>query len=293
MTDVQQFAARAAIDGAVVAAPTSRHRDLGTTLLQRGIHVFMEKPLAPSPTECEALVVAARKTDSILQVGHVERFNPAWTTMRDRIEEPRFIDATREGPLTFRSMDTGVILDLMIHDIDLILSLVQSQVIAVQALGFNWTGPAEDIAQARLTFANGCVARLSASRVSYEPKRHMRIYGRNWYSEIDFGTRSCYIVDGPSRDDWQSRSYTPEARQRLTGNLFEGVLSQQSLTVPDGNPILDELQDFVTSVATNSTPVVTGHDGLAAVEIAHQVIQRIERRSPAAATYRQPTRRAG
>ena len=169
VSNVELFVARAAIDGAIVAAPTSLHHQLGIILLQRGVHCLIEKPLAASPAECLDLVSAAKRGRAILQVGHVERFNPAWTTLSEQIGEPRFIDATREGTLTFRSMDGGVVLDLMIHDIDLILSLVNSPVTSVQASGFCWTGSAEDIAQSRLTFANGCVARISASRVSANP----------------------------------------------------------------------------------------------------------------------------
>lgn len=274
-TRVEQFVSRAVIDGVVIAAPTSLHHALGVQLLRRGIHCLIEKPLASTPAECRALVAASRQGNCVLQVGHVERFNPVWTTNCQRIGEPRLIDAVREGPLTFRSMDAGVVLDLMIHDIDLILSLVKSRVVNLQARGFSWTGPAEDIAHAQLTFANGCVAKLSASRVSSTAQRRMRIFGTNWLSDVDFAERRCHLVEGPMRHDWQSRSYSPEERTQLVGKLYRDVLTRHDLGVPDGNPILDELCDFVTSISTGSSPIVTGEDGLAAVEIAYRVIQQI------------------
>ena len=192
-------------------------------------------------------------------------------------------------------MDAGVVLDLMIHDIDLILSLVDSPIVSVQALGFNWTGPTEDIAQARLTFANGCVARLSASRVATEPRRQMRICGRDWYSEVNFADRSCYVVDGPRDKNWQTRSYTAAERKQLMDSLYDEVLAKRELVVPEGNAILDELNDFVAAIRTGSQPQVTGSAGLAAVDVAQQVINRIETRQPSRQVpfYRQPNRRAG
>lgn len=286
VTDVEQFVDEADFDGAVVAAPTSLHHRIGLSLLDRGVHCLIEKPLASSPVECEALVTAARRAQCVLQVGHVERFNPAWTTFCERASDVRFIKACREGTLTFRSMDGGVVLDLMIHDIDLILSLVKSPVVSVEASGFHWTGPAEDIAHAQLTFANGCVAQLSASRVSSQPQRQMQVYGSDWSGVIDFGDRSCQLIYGPHKPGWQTRSYTPADRKHLMENLYTEVLAKQDLQIPDGNPILDELQDFVTSIQTQSTPIVSGFDGLRAVEIAHQVIQQVSHGGTTARTYR-------
>ena len=295
LTDVDKFVESANVDGVVIAAPTSLHHKLGMKLLSRSVPCLIEKPLTPSVQECSELVEAARENHCVLQVGHVERFNPVWTTMCEHMHEPSFIDATREAPLTFRSMDAGVVLDLMIHDIDLILSLVKSRVVSLQATGFNWTGPTEDIAQTRLTFANGCVAQIGASRVACEPKRQMRVFGRDWFGEIDFATRSCRIIHGPPTAGWQSRSYTPADRKHLMANLYDEVLSKQELAVPDGNPILDELRDFVTSIRTGTTPIVTGEAGLDAVDIAQQVIQRIATRQPQQSVpiFRAPDRKAG
>ena len=223
-------------------------------------------------------MATAEQACCVLQVGHVERFNPAWTALSGRVGVPRFIDAVREGPLTFRCLDVGVVLDLMIHDIDLILSIVNARAISVQASGFAWTGSREDIAQARITFANGCVAHISASRVSCESTRQMRLFGDDWHAHLDLGERSGYVVQGPSHRDWQSRSYSRDERQRLIDKLFDQVLRRETLSVAEGNPLLDELHDFVKAVQTSSQPRVTGRDGIAAVDVANQVIRQINQR---------------
>lgn len=286
VTDTADYVTHADIDGAVIAAPTTLHHTLGTLLLQRGIHCLIEKPLAPTQLQCKELVTAANRSGCVLQVGHVERFNPAWTTFCDHAAEPRFIDAVREGTLTFRSMDAGVVLDLMIHDIDLVLSLVKSPVLSVDSSGFHWTGASEDIALATLRFANGCIARLSASRVSSAPQRRMTVYGDDWFSTIDFNSRTCELVNGPRNTDWQTRGYTFEERKHLMENLYSEVLIRRELQVPEGNPILDELSDFVTSIATHTSPIVTGSDGQLAVEIASHIIRGIEGNPPSGRTYR-------
>lgn len=293
VSDVESFLSHEPLDAAVVAAPTSLHWSVGRRLLARGIHTLMEKPLAPTNEECEQLVAAASQSGAILQVGHVERFNPAWSTIRNHIDQPRLVEAVREGPLTFRSMDTGVVLDLMIHDIDLVLSLVQSPVVSVQASGFHWTGDAEDVAHARLTFANGCVARLSASRVSRQPRREMRLYGTDWLADIDFANRHCQVIRAPEEPDLQSRNYSPTERQLLMETLFTSVLPTEEPPVPEANPILDELSDFVTSITTSSEPIVTGRDGQHCVEVANQIRDRIARRVSTRPDVRPMRRRAG
>ena len=284
--DVEGYSANGEFDGVVIAAPTTLHHAIGTKLLSRGIHCLIEKPLASTVSQCEDLLNAARQGNSVLQVGHVERFNPAWTAFCDRVRSPLFISATRAGSLTFRSMDAGVVLDLMIHDIDLVLSLVKSPITQIEATGFNWTGPAEDVSHARLLFANGCVAQLSASRVNSEPRRSMDLYGTDWSGHIDFGSRACSVVHGPEETNWQSRPYTPTERQHLIDNLYEEVLDRRQLAVPEANPIQDELQDFVTSIQTYSSPIVSGYDGLRAVEVANQILMRMETRKPTARTWR-------
>ena len=274
-TDVEAMIDPGKIDAAIVAAPTSLHRQIGGRLLRRGIHCLLEKPMASTAQECRELNDAAKYGNAIVQVGHVERFNPAWIKINEHLSQPKYIQATREGQLTFRSMDGGAVLDLMIHDIDLVLSIVKSPVLEVRAEGANWTGPSEDLAHAWIRFANGCVAALSCSRVASEPQRKMRIYGDDWLGEIDFGSRSAQMLHAPVDKTWQSRSYPPEERARLMDSLFTSVLSRKQLAVPDGNAILDEQRDFVTSIETHSSPIVSGRDGLAAVELAHEIIRQV------------------
>ena len=288
VTDVETAANESDFDAAIIASPTSLHHGLGIDLLRRGVHCLVEKPLASTASECRELVEVAKRRSAILQVGHVERFNPAWTTIADRMSTPRFIEATREGSLTFRSMDGGAVLDLMIHDIDLVLSVVKSPIVSVQSETFNWTGDAEDIAHAWLNFANGTVARLSASRVSCEPKRQMRIHGDDWFGEVDFAAGTCRMVNGPTRRDWQTRNYSTDERKHLMETLFESVLTKQDLSVPEANAILDEQRDFVTSIETGTSPIVTGYDGLIAVELAQEVIRNGRQHMPI-----QPYRKAG
>ena len=293
LTDLERLLNDGQVDAAVVAAPTTLHHRIGLRLLNSGIHVLMEKPLAPTNVECEQLVAAAAHADRVLQVGHVERFNPVWTALQTRIGFPRFIQATREAPLTLRSMDVGVVLDLMVHDIDLIVSLLRVPVVAVQAVGSSWTGPKEDVAQARLTFANGCVANLNASRVASDAKRQMTIYGTDWYGQIDFGDRTGVVVHGPEQKDWQTRSLTPEQRMELAQNVFSEVLSREPIEPPENNAILDELTDFVASIKTNSLPTVSGKHGLEVVEIANQIVQRIEQHATTMPVYAPTLRKVG
>ncbi len=181
-------------DAAIVAAPTSLHATIGQTLLAHGKHVLMEKPLAPSAAESEQLVRLAASQECILQVGHIERFNPAFRAAQAHVRGPEYIEARRWSGCSFRSMDVGVVLDLMIHDIDLILELADSEVVRVQAWGASVLGDQEDVAQARLEFHSGCIAHLSASRVSPQAVRAMAIYCRESHTSIDFSARTLHVV---------------------------------------------------------------------------------------------------
>ncbi|MHB8898402.1 MAG: Gfo/Idh/MocA family protein, partial [Thermoguttaceae bacterium] len=181
------------IDGAIVAAPTFLHREIGMELLANGVHVLLEKPLAPSAGEAQELVDAATAGRLVLQVGHVERFNPAFTASAAHLRDPRYIEAVRTSGFTFRSTDVGAVLDLMIHDIDLVLSLVRSQVHHVDAIGFSLLGGHEDVANARVEFENGAVASLSASRVSYQALRQMSVWTSRAHTTIDFASRTTSV----------------------------------------------------------------------------------------------------
>ena len=182
------------VDAAVVATPTRFHASVATDLLAAGIHLLVEKPVTSTSLEAERLVDSAGRRGLVLQVGHVERFNPALIAARAHLDEPKYIDAVRAGGFSFRSTDIGVVLDLMIHDIDTVLSLVRSEVQSVDALGIALFGAHEDMAHARLVSENGCVATLCASRASYTAVRRMRVFSRRGMADIDFAARTAEIV---------------------------------------------------------------------------------------------------
>ena len=267
------------IDAAIVATPTVLHHAVGCELLRAGIHLLIEKPLASTLAEADELLAAARAGGAILQVGHIERFNPALAAVQDQVPQPKYIQASRMSGYTFRSTDIGVVLDLMIHDIDLVLSLTRSPLRHVDAIGVSVIGDHEDIAQARLTFANGCIANLTASRVSYRAERVMQIWSSSGFAAVDFSTRDATVVRPSaviSNREIQIESLTAERKQHLKDHLFDELLPASHFQAEANNALLDELKDFVRSVQTGSQPRVTGEDGRAALQVAEQVLEQIE-----------------
>jgi predicted dehydrogenase len=267
------------IDAAVVATPTVTHHAVVKDLLAAGIHVLVEKPLTPTLSEADELVAIAEENGLVLEVGHVERFNPAIELAASRLRDPRFIRATRTSGFTFRSTDIGVVLDLMIHDIDLVLSLVRSPVIQVEALGVSVLGDHEDMVTAQLRFENGCVAQLTASRVSYQAERTFQAFTSRGFAAIDFNTRQVQFVD--PREDVLRRNFhvdaqSVESKEHLRAELFNELLVKTTEEAPPINAIEAELKDFANAVATGSSPRVTGADGRDAVAIAEQVLQCVE-----------------
>jgi predicted dehydrogenase len=265
-------------DAAIVATPTVTHHAVGLDLLTAGLHVLIEKPLAPTVAQAADLVAAAARRRCVLQVGHVERFNPAFAAAAPLLTLPQFIDAQRTSGYTFRSTDIGVVFDLMIHDIDLALTIAQSNVERIDALGISIFGRHEDIAQARLTFANGCVANLTASRASYAAGRTMRIFSSAGFASLDFSAPSAKLVR-PSQAlrsgaiDFEALS--PPQKQSVRENLFTEHLPLEDLAIAHCNAILEELRDFAASISSNRRPQVDGRQGLAAVEVAERVLHEI------------------
>ncbi len=267
------------IDAAVVAAPTGLHHQIGMELLAGGVHVLMEKPLAPVAEDARELVDAAKSNRLVLQVGHVERFNPAFAGSVAHLRDAKYIEAVRASGFTFRSTDVGVVLDLMIHDIDLVLSLAQSPVRRVDAFGFSVIGGHEDVANARLEFENGAVASLNASRVSYEPVRRMSVWTSRAYSSIDFASRKTSVVR-PSqallRRQFDVDSLTSEEIDHYREHLFEELLPCETLESDPVDALAAELNDFVESLRMPRQPRVTGEHGAEAVELAERVLVEIE-----------------
>jgi predicted dehydrogenase len=266
------------LDAAVVATPTKYHTAVAGDLMRRGIHVLVEKPLAATLAEAEELVAIGRRSGVVLQVGHIERFNPAFLAARSAVGEPKFIEATRAGSFTFRSTDIGVVHDLMIHDIDLVLSMTQSSVTNVDALGLALLGKHEDIAHARLSMANGCVANLSASRVSQAPDRQMRIWTTSGQAAIDFVNRQVSITEpSPTLRTGQIDVESLDAvkREELKQNLYSEHLPTRQIEIESRNALADELADFVQAIATGSEPRVTGSQARDAPAVADQILRQI------------------
>jgi len=228
--------------------------------MRAGVHVLLEKPIAATVREGRALVREARKRNLVFQIGHLERFNPAVVSAASIVKEPRFIECHRIGPFGGRGTDVDVVLDLMIHDIDLILSFVRSPLTRVQAVGTPVISPNVDIANARLVFANGCVANLTASRVSAKKQRKIRIFQEDAYLSMDFMEHTIQIF----RRTWpQGKDGLPE----ITAELVETGKSDH---------LRDEIHSFVDCVRHGKRPRVAGEDGQAALEAAFRVVRNLK-----------------
>jgi predicted dehydrogenase len=264
------------VDAAVVAVPTTQHFAIAAGFLGRGIPLLVEKPLAATLEQAEALVDLARSQGTFLQVGHIERFNPAYVELANRVLQPKFVSCERLGPFTGRSTDIGVVLDLMIHDLDILLNLVNAPVARVEAVGVSLFGGHEDVANARLTFANGCVASVTASRASPAPLRRMNIWAPEGYVALDFARRHLTLVQ-PSEE---LRGFGPDMRQldpvavgRLREQLYGRYLQVLEMDRKDGDQLTCELADFVHSVRTGSRPRVSGEEGRNAIALASRILE--------------------
>ena len=263
------------VDAAVVAVPTLSHFRVARDLLGRGLAVLVEKPLAASVDEARAMVRLSQEAGALLQVGHIERFNPVIAALKQFSGRPRYIDCERLGPFSFRSTDIGVVFDLMIHDVDLVLGLVDAPVTGVEAIGVSVFGRHEDLAKARLRFANGCVADLAASRASVHASRRMHLWSVSGYISLDFGNRQATIVR-PS-DRLRQREFDPSAVRRqdipdLQKKLFSELLTIEPVEVDLHEPLAKELESFLECVATGRKPIVGGDEALAAVETATTIL---------------------
>ena len=252
VSDLAAFASK--VDAATVAVPTIFHKQVGGTLLEQGKHVLIEKPISDSLDEAQWLVNKANDAGLILQVGHIERFNPVMRQLEERMNNPRFIEAHRLSPFPNRSMDIGVVLDVMIHDIEIVLHLVKSPLIDVDAVGIPVLTRREDIANARLKFENGCIANITASRVSPEKLRKIRVFQSESYLSLDYQEQSGWIY----RKDGMS-------------------IVREEVQVEKDEPLKCELAAFVECARLGKRPVVTGQEGTEALRIALQITEQIER----------------
>jgi predicted dehydrogenase len=266
------------LDAAIVATTTEHHHAVGIDLLEQGVHLFIEKPISSTVAHADELVALANAKNLVLQVGHVERFNPAWRAIAARVRRPRYIEAVRMSGFTFRSTDIGVVLDLMIHDLDLVLSMVRSEVVEIDAIGSTVFGPHEDMAHAHLRFANGCIANLNTSRTSFYSQRTMQIVTDRAYGSVDFGERTAKLVR-PSKEvlrgEIDVQSMSVEECDRFRHNLFSDLLPVRDLPVEDRNAIADEQADFLNAIRTGRRPRVTGERGRYNLSVAEGILDRI------------------
>lgn len=262
-----------------VAVPTSDHLASAEPFLRAGIPVLVEKPLAATLEQARALAGLVNRTGTMLQVGHSERFNPVATAIEQMNIRPRFIETTRISPFTFRSADVGAVMDIMIHDIDIVLHLVGSAVAEVRAVGVNVIGRHEDLANARLTFANGCVANLTASRLALKTDRRIRVFSEQAYVSMDYQKRVGLAVVKNENADllalFRQKNATDLAELAASGVNYTDLLKVRSLQFSDEQPLARELESFLDSVATGSPPAVSVADGLAAMETADAIVRSI------------------
>lgn len=255
MTDYRELFAQ--VRCVSVAVPTRLHYQVARDFLAAGIDVLVEKPMAATLEEGRQLVALARENRLVLQVGHLERFNPAIRRLEGVIQEPKFVECHRLAPFVERGTDVDVVLDLMIHDIDVIASLVRSPVHRVEAVGVPVLTDKPDIANARITFSNGCIANVTSSRVSMKRERKIRFFQPDAYISIDYDQRRAQIYRRPGKGaGWQD-------------------IQGEAIEIKDGDALADEIDCFLESVRTRGLPLVSGEEGLRALEIASMISERL------------------
>lgn len=256
------------VDVVDIVTPTLSHYDCAVMTIKKGKHVFLEKPISNTVAEAEHIISLAKDYNVKGQVGHVERFNPAFISVKDKINNPMFIETHRLAEFNPRGTDVPVVLDLMIHDIDAILSVVKSKVKEVHASGVSVISDSPDIANARIEFENGCVANITSSRISMKNMRKARFFQKDAYISVDYLDKICEVVkmkDAPE---------VPGDFDMILQNA-EGVRKQIYFDNPEVNPnnaILDELETFADAINNDTTPIVTLEDGTEALRIAYRII---------------------
>jgi len=252
-----------------IAAPTTQHFEICEKAIKKARHVFVEKPLANTMEEARQLVKLAEESGIKFQVGHVERFNPAFLAVQDIQLNPMFIEVHRLAQFNPRGTEVSVILDLMIHDIDIILSIVKSDVKSISASGVGVMTETPDIANVRIEFNNGCVANLTSSRISMKKMRKMRIFQKDAYIGIDFLNKKTEIIklkEGKDSNVFAFDIETPTGKK---------TIAIANPTVPEVNAIKKELEEFKNAIINNTKTVVSDIDGLLAMDVAHQILQKI------------------
>ena len=274
--------AAAAADALNIVTPTTTHFELAKLLLQQGKHVLVEKPMTDSSEQAAELCELAQQKNCVLQVGHVERFNPVFTFLQTVATEPRFIETLRLSPFPARSTDIGVVLDLMIHDLDVVLAFVKSPVTSVDAVGIPVLSKSEDMANVRLRFANGCVANLAASRISPEKMRKIRVFSgptNPCYISLDYRVQEGFIYR-VARDDEEESSLLKKlfaAKDSTIVSEFAGKrIVREPVPIAKDEPLKLELQSFVNCIREKQTPVVSGESAKRALDLAFEITRQIQ-----------------
>ncbi len=251
------------VDVVSIVVPTIMHHEVASFFLDHGVHVLLEKPVTTTVQEAQDLIARAAAQGLVLQVGHLERFNPALAAVREKIKRPGFIDVTRVAPYKPRGTDVSIVLDLMVHDLDLVSTIIGSEIRSISASGACVYSSTPDIANARIEFENGAVANLTASRISLKSDRSMRIFQDDAYIAIDFQNRKASIY------------------RKGEGDSAPGVpaVSVEELEVPQRDQILAEIEAFIASVLTGQPPAVSGRDGMRALETALRIEEKIRENS--------------
>jgi predicted dehydrogenase len=266
------------VDAVTISAPTMAHYNLAALFIQNKIPVLIEKPLASSVEQGRAIVELAKKNNTIVAVGHSERCNPVVQAMKRLDIEPMFIEVTRVSPYPFRSMDIGVVLDVMIHDIDIILSLANSTVKKVDAAGVNVIADHEDICNARIVFENGCIANVTASRLALKTERKVRVFSRQAYLSLDYFRKEGIIIKTDPNVDvvkWIRQHQEAQDFDFSTVN-WKDLLHIENLQIEDAEPLKLEQQAFLDAVLDKTKrPEVTAEEGLAALQCAEQILASI------------------
>ncbi len=242
------------MDAATIATPTTTHFAIAKTLLEHGRHCLVEKPITENTADARLLSEIAQAQGKVLQVGHIERFNPVLGALEERLTHPRFIESHRLSPYPNRSTEIGVVLDLMIHDLEVILHLVKSPVRSIDAVGISVLSKGEDIANVRLRFESGCVANITASRISPEKMRKIRLFQEDGYLSLDYQTQ------------------TGEMHRKVGGRI-----TREEVPIEKGEPLERELRAFMECSALGATPKVSGYQATAALELAIEITREIDR----------------
>lgn len=274
------------VDAATVAVPTVYHREIAGPLLEKGKHVLVEKPITESLAEAQALIELAGQQNVILQVGHIERFNPVMRNIEEQMNNPRFIEATRLSPYPGRSLDVGVVLDVMIHDLEIVLHLVRSPWVSVDAVGVPILSKREDIANVRVRFENGCVANITASRISQEKLRKIRVFQNDAYLSLDYQKQEGYILrlaeSGEKESSMLGKLLGLATDSTIVTEFAGQKIVREPVAVEKDEPLKLELAAFVECARQGKRPVVSGQEATEALRLALEITEQIEKNQESA-----------